>query len=84
MLQFRITPSRVIEEMAFAHFSIGPVMGGDPRGLSHANQLRLHQGMASLLLECRARLETLEPLSPRPSSLVFIEHMDRETLAEDR
>ncbi len=84
LLQFRITPSRVMEEVAFAHFSIWPVMGGDPGELSHTNQLRLHQGMAGMLLECRARLGALEPLNPRPTTLIFVEHGDSEAFADDR
>ena len=83
LMCFHATASRVLEEVAFLHFTVWPVLGGSPCELSHKHQVELHQGLQEMLLECRNRLFTADPPSPRPDTVVFVEHRETATLVQD-
>lgn len=83
LVNFYARPCRLREEVVYLHFTLDPVLDDEPRRLSYARQLELHEGTLEMLKRCERRLKEMEPTRPRPSTIIFIEHDDNATFSED-
>ena len=83
LVNFHARPCRLREDVVFLHFTLHPVLGCEPRELSYARQLELHEGTLEMLKGCEKRLEEMEPTSPRPSTIIFVEHEESANFFEE-
>ncbi len=66
----------------YLHFTLWPVLDVKPTFLSRTQQLELHEGMRKMLMECREKLQDVDPANPRPTTFIFVEHREDEDFHE--
>ncbi len=74
LVTFHARPCRLREDVVYLHFTLYPVLRCEQRRLSYACQQELHQGTLEMLKESEKKLLEMTPTSPRPKTIIFVEH----------